>query len=105
MLVAKARAAGLPKPTLMRKALGLGEERRRKPVARVDPKLTCAIARVASKINQLSRWINGADKSGHTSQIEALKAAVRLVVIERQLAQIVAAMRSRLSHTPKFRGD
>lgn len=90
-LVAKARAAGLPNATLMREALGLVEARRRKPVPRVDPKLTFAIARVGGNLNQLSRWINGAVKSGRASQIEALKVAAQLVVIERQLAQIVAA--------------
>jgi len=90
-LVAKARAAGLPNATLMREALGLVEARRRKPVPRADPKLTFAIARVGGNLNQLSRWINGAVKSGRASQIEALKVATQLVVIERQLSQIVAA--------------
>ena len=90
-LVAKARAAGLPNATLMREALGLTEARRRKPVPRVDPKLTFAIARVGGNLNQLSRWINGAVKSGRASQVDALKVATQLVAIERQLAQIVAA--------------
>jgi Mobilization protein NikA len=90
-LVAKAHAAGLPNATLMREALGLTEARRRKPVPRVDPRLTFAIARVGGNLNQLSRWINGAVKSGRASQINALKVAAQLVVIERQLAQIVAA--------------
>ncbi|UWR58637.1 MobC family plasmid mobilization relaxosome protein [Phaeobacter inhibens] len=87
--MAKARATGLPNATLMREALGLTAARRRKPVPRVDPKLTLAIARVGSNLNQLSRWINGAVKSGRASQIDALKVATQLVVIERQLAQIV----------------
>ncbi|RLJ51958.1 mobilization protein MobC [Litoreibacter meonggei] len=90
-LVAKARAAGLPNATLMREALGLAEARRRKPVPRVDPKLTFAIARVGGNLNQLSRWINGAVKSGRASQIDALKVATQLVVIERQMAQIATA--------------
>ncbi len=90
-LVAKARAAGLPNATLMREALGLTEARRRKPVPRVDPKLTFAIARVGGNLNQLSRWINGAVKSGRASQIDAFKVTAQLVVIERQMAQIVAA--------------
>lgn len=89
-LVAKARAASLPNATLMREALGLTEARRRKPVPRVDPKLTFAIARVGGNLNQLSRWINGAVKSGRASQIDALKVAVQLVAIERQMAQIAA---------------
>ena len=90
-LVAKAHAAGLPNATLMREALGLTEARRRKPIPRVDPKLTFAIARVGGNLNQLSRWINGAVKSGRASQIEAFKVTAQLVVIERQMAQIVAA--------------
>ena len=90
-LVAKARAAGLPNATLMREALGLVEARRRKPVPRVDPKLTFAIARVGGNLNQLSRWINGAAKSGRANQLDALRIATQLVAIERQLAQIVAA--------------
>ena len=90
-LVAKARAAGLPNATLMREALGLVEVRRRKPVPRVDPKLTFAIARVGGNLNQLSRWINGAVKSGRANQLDALRIATQLVAIERQLAQIVAA--------------
>jgi hypothetical protein len=90
-LVAKADAAGLPNATLMREALGLVQARRRKPVPRVDPKLTFAIARVGGNLNQLSRWINGAVKSGRASQIDALKVAAQLVIIERQMAQIVAA--------------
>ena len=90
-LVAKAHAAGLPNATLMREALGLTEARRRKPVPRVDPKLTFAIARVGGNLNQLSRWINRAVKTGRASQIDAFKVAARLVIIERQLAQIVAA--------------
>ncbi|AXT35601.1 plasmid mobilization relaxosome protein MobC [Phaeobacter sp. LSS9] len=89
--MAKARAAGLPNATLMRGALGLVEARRRKPVPRVDPKLTFAIARVGGNLNQLSRWINGAVKCGRASQIDALKVTAQLVVIERQMAQIVAA--------------
>ena len=90
-LVAKARAAGLPNATLMREALGLTEARRRKPVPRVDPMLTFAIARVGGNLNQLSRWINSAVKSGHANQIDALKVATQLVAIERQLEQIMKA--------------
>ena len=90
-LVAKAHAAGLPNATLMREALGLTEARRRKPVPRVDPKLTFAIARVGGNLNQLARWINGAVKSGRASQIDTLKVATQLVAIERQMAQILAA--------------
>ena len=89
-LVAKAHAAGLPNATLMREALGLTQAKRRKPVPRVDPKLTFAVARVGGNLNQLSRWINGAVKSGHASSIDAVKVASQLVSIERQLAAIMA---------------
>jgi hypothetical protein len=88
-LVAKADAAGLPNATLMREALGLVQARRRKPVPRVDPSLTLAVARIGGNLNQLSRWINGAVKSGRANNIDALKVSVRLVAIERQLAQII----------------
>jgi hypothetical protein len=88
-LVAKADAAGLPNATLMREALGLVQARRRKPVPRVDPSLTVAVARVGGNLNQLARWINGAVKSGRASNIDALKVSVRLVAIERQLAEII----------------
>lgn len=89
-LVAKAEAAGLPNATLMREALGLAQAKRRKPVPRVDPQLTFAIARVGGNLNQLSRWINGAVKSGRASSIDAVKVASQLVIIERQLAAIMA---------------
>ena len=88
-LVAKANAAGLPNATLMREALGLVQAKRRKPLPRVDPKLIFAIARIGGNLNQLSRWINGAVKSGHASSIDALKVASQLVVIERQLTTIM----------------
>lgn len=90
-LVAKADAAGLPNATLMREALGLIQARRRKPVPRVDPSLTSAIVPVGRNLNQLSRWINGAVKSGRAINIDALKVHVQLVSMERQLAQIVEA--------------
>ncbi|MEP6064942.1 MAG: plasmid mobilization relaxosome protein MobC [Paracoccaceae bacterium] len=88
-LVAKADAAGLPNATLMREALGLIQARRRKPVPRVDPSLTLAVARVGGNLNQLSRWINGAVKTGRAGNIDALEVSVRLVAIERQLSQII----------------
>lgn len=87
-LVAKAHAAGLPNATLMREALGLTKAKRRKPVPRVDPKLTFAIARVGGNLNQLSKWINGAVKADRANQIDALKVAAQLVKIERQLDAI-----------------
>lgn len=88
-LVAKANAAGLPNATLMREALGLTQAKRRKPLPRVEPKLIFAIARIGGNLNQLSRWINSAVKSGHTSSVDAIKVASQLVIIERQLATII----------------
>jgi hypothetical protein len=90
-LLAKADAAGLPNAMLMREALGLAQARRRKPVPRVDPMLTLAVARVGGNLNQLSRWINGAVKSGRASNIDALKVSAQLLSIERQLAQIIGS--------------
>lgn len=89
-LVAKAQAAGLPNATLMREALGLVQAKRRKPMPRVDPKLIFAISRVGGNLNQLLRWINGAVKSGRASSIDAVKVASQLVILERQLAAIMA---------------
>lgn len=88
-LVAKAEAAGLPNATLMREALGLVRARRRKPVPSVDPLLTLGVSRVGANLNQLSRWINGAVKSGRAREIDAMKVYSQLVSIERQLAQII----------------
>ena len=44
-----------------------------------------------ANLNKQSPWINGAVKSGRASQIDALNVATQLVVIERQLAQIITA--------------
>lgn len=90
-LVAKAQAAGVPNATLMREALGLVDAKRRKPLPRADPKLILAVARVGGNLNQLSRWVNIATKSGRASSIDALKVAARLVVIERQLTEVLDA--------------
>lgn len=74
---------------LMREALGLLQSRRRKPVPRVDPSLTLAVARVGGNLNQQSRWINGAIKSDRARHIHAFKVSVQLVAIERHLAPII----------------
>jgi hypothetical protein len=90
-LVAKAQAAGLPNATLMREALGLADAKRRKPLPRVAAKLLHALGRIGGNLNQLSRWINRAVKSGDASTIDAFRVSLRLVVIERQLAMIIDA--------------
>lgn len=87
-LRAKAEAAGLPAATLLREALGLTEARRRKPVPRVDPALVLAVGRIGGNLNQIARWLNRAMLVGRTD-LDSLTVARRLLVIERQLAQIL----------------
>lgn len=92
LLRAKAEAAGLPAATLLREALGLTAARRRKPVRRVDPALVLAVGRIGGNLNQIARWLNRAMLVGRTD-LDSLTVARRLLVIERQLAQIVEAAR------------
>ncbi|WP_171054141.1 plasmid mobilization protein [Arenibacterium halophilum] len=87
-LRAKAEAAGLPAATLLREALGLTEARRRKPVPRVDPALVLAVGRIGGNLNQIARWLNRAMLVGRTD-LDSLTVARRLLVIERQLAQLL----------------
>ena len=87
-LRAKAEAAGQPAATLLREALGLTEARRRKPVPRVDPALVLAVGRIGGNLNQIARWLNRAMLVGRTD-LDSLTVARRLLVIERQLAQIL----------------
>ena len=87
-LRAKAGAAGLPASSLLREALGLTEARRRKPVPRVDPALVLAVGRIGGNLNQIARWLNHAMKGGRTD-LDTLKVARCVVVIERQLAAIL----------------
>jgi hypothetical protein len=91
-LRAKAEAAGLPAATLLREALGLTEARRRKPVPRVDPALVLAVGRIGGNLNQIARWLNRAMLVGRTD-LDSLTVARRLLVIERQLAQLLEEAR------------
>lgn len=91
-LRAKAEAAGLPAATLLREALGLTEARRRKPVPRVDPALVLAVGRIGGNLNQIARWLNRAMLVGRTD-LDSLTVARRLLVIERQLAQLLDEVR------------
>ena len=75
-LRAKAEAAGLPATTLLRKALGLTEARRRQPIPRVDPALVLAVGRIGGNLNQIARWLNRAMPVGGTD-LDALTAARR----------------------------
>jgi len=87
-LRAKADAAGSTVATLLREALGLTEARRRKPVPRVDPALVLGVGRIGSNLNQIARWLNRAMLVGRTD-LDSLTVARRLLVIERQLAQLL----------------
>ena len=91
-LRAKAEAAGLPAATLLREALGLTEARRRKPVPRVDPALVLAVGRIGGNLNQIARWLNRAMLVGRTD-LDGLTVARRLLVIERQLGQLLEEAR------------
>ena len=91
-LRAKAEAAGLSAATLLREALGLTEARRRKPVPRVDPALVLAVGRIGGNLNQIARWLNRAMLVGRTD-LDSLTVARRLLVIERQLAQLLEEVR------------
>ncbi|WP_254437135.1 plasmid mobilization protein [Ruegeria arenilitoris] len=91
-LRAKAEAAGLPAATLLREALGLTEARRRKPVPQVDPALVLAVGRIGGNLNQIARWLNRALLVGRTD-LDSLTVARRLLVIERQLAQLLEEAR------------
>ena len=87
-LRAKAEAAGSTVATLLREALGLTEARRRKPVPRVDPALVLGVGRIGGNLNQIARWLNRAMLVGRTD-LDSLTVARRLLVIERQLAQLL----------------
>jgi len=87
-LRAKAEAAGVHAATLLRETLGLTEARRRKPAPRVDPALVLAIGRIGGNLNQIARFANRALLAGRVD-LDTLAMARQLVVIERQLAQIL----------------
>lgn len=91
-LRAKAQAAGLPAATLLREALGLTQARRRKSVRRVDPALVLALGRIGGNLNQIARCLNRAMLMGRTD-LDSLTVARRLLVIERQLAQLLEEAR------------
>ncbi|PVA05892.1 plasmid mobilization relaxosome protein MobC [Thalassorhabdomicrobium marinisediminis] len=89
---AKVEAAGLPASTLLREALGLTEARRRKPIPCVDPALVLAVGRIGGNLNQIARWLNHAMKVGRIDR-DTLSVARHLLVIERQLAQLLEEAR------------
>ncbi|WP_300549675.1 plasmid mobilization relaxosome protein MobC [Roseovarius sp.] len=59
---------------------------------RVDPALVLAVGRIGGNLNQIARWLNRAMLVGRID-LDSLTVARRLLVIERQLAQIVEAAR------------
>ena len=63
------------------------ETRRRKPVPRIDPALVLAVGRIGGNLNQIAHWLNRAMLVGR-ADLDSLTVAHRLLVIERQLAQI-----------------
>ena len=68
--------------------MGLAEARLREPIPRVDPALVLAVGRIGGNLNQIARWLNRAMLVGRTD-LDSLTVARRLLVIERQLAQLL----------------
>ncbi|WP_092810079.1 MobC family plasmid mobilization relaxosome protein [Roseivivax marinus] len=92
-LRAKADAAGRPVATLLRDAMTGAQARRPRPVPKADPALLRAVSRIGGNLNQVARWLNTAARSGRMSEIEAVDVAARLVIIERQLDDLLAVER------------
>ncbi len=86
-LLAKAEASGGSISYLMRAALGLVAEKRRRPMPKVDPALVREIGRIGGNLNQIARWLNTATRAGHCRDIDALVVAARLVAIERAMSR------------------
>jgi hypothetical protein len=86
-LTARAKRAGVPFAELMREALGLTQARRRRPAPKVDPELVRAVAQIGGNLNQVAHWLNTAQALGTVSAIDAIEVALRLVTIERALAE------------------
>ncbi len=99
-LTARAKRAGMPFAELMREALGLTEARRRRPVPKVDPELVRGIARIGGNLNQVAHWLNTAQALGTVSAIEAVEVAMRLVAIERALAETLERFSSNGEREP-----
>lgn len=91
-LCAKAPTAGLPAAMLLREALGLTETRRCKPVPSIDPALVLAVGRIGGNLNQIARWLSRAMLVGR-ADLDSLTVAHHLLVIERQLAQLLEEAR------------
>ncbi|MEM8649630.1 MAG: plasmid mobilization relaxosome protein MobC [Pseudomonadota bacterium] len=85
LLIEKAQNAGLPFSDLLREALGLVSNRRRKPIPKVDPDFIRAISSIGSNVNQIARWVNHATAAGHLKEVEAAMLASRLVALDRTL--------------------
>jgi hypothetical protein len=84
-LLAKAEASGGSISHMMRAALGLVAEKRRRSVPKADPALVREIGRIGGNLNQIARWLNAATLAGHCRDIDALVLAARLVAIERAM--------------------
>ena len=86
-LLAKAEASDGSISNLMRAALGLVAEKRRRPVPKADPALVREFGRIGGNLNQIARWLNAATLAGHCRDIDALVVAARLVAIERAMSR------------------
>lgn len=90
VLVRERADAQLQSVSAFVRELVVGTERRRpRPFPKVDPDLVRAVGRHGSNLNQISRWLNSATRSGTANEIEVLCAAAALVGIERGLVEII----------------
>ena len=94
LLIEKAQNAGLPFADLLREALGLANNRRRKPVPKIDPEFIRAISRIGSNVNQIARWVNYATATGHLKEIDAAMLASELVAVDRELRALTISAKA-----------
>ena len=94
LLIEKAQNAGLPFADLLREALGLANNRRRKPIPKIDPEFIRAINRIGSNINQIARWVNHATATGRVEEIEAATLASELIAVDRALRALTISAKA-----------
>lgn len=84
-----AKDRGLSMSAFLRQLATGAEPKRRRKLPRVDPALLLAVSRYGGNLNQVTRWLNTAVRTGQASQIDALRVTTALVGIERHLAQAI----------------
>lgn len=89
-LQASAKFDGVTVSELLRETLGQIKSHRRKPVPPVNPALVRAVSRYGGNLNQIARRMNSAAMRDQVRSLDALSILTELVVIERQLSDLVA---------------